>query len=100
MHLWSLEDMLDESIGGRDEQEQDTNGVQTALGLAKSTTESTFVVNVLEQQIGTDDERNDIGDPVTSGVDDQVGGRDDEQDEGHRELQVTVNEIGKLLSEE
>jgi len=70
------------------------------MGLGKSTTESTFVANVLEQQIGTDDETDDVGDQVTSGVDDQVGGRDDEQDEGHRELQVTVNEVGKLLSEE
>jgi len=95
-----LDDVLEQSPRGSHEQEQDSKAVGSALSLPEGATETAGVVGVLEQQVGTDQERDDVGDDVAPHVDDRLGGGDNQQDEGDGELQVTIDELGELLGEE
>ena len=56
------------------------------------------MVGVLEQQVSTDQETDNVGEQVASRVHDQVRGRHNEQDEGYGELQVTYIRIKASIS--
>lgn len=81
--------MLEERPEGCDEQEEDANGVRNAPRLAESATEAASVAGMLKQQIGTDQEGNDVGDDGASHVDNCLRGSDDKEDEGYGQLEIT-----------
>jgi hypothetical protein len=87
--LLRLEDVPEQSPRWRYEQEQDSEAVGSTLSLAECATEAAGVVGVLPQQVGTDRQRDEVRDDGPPHAHNQLGGGDDQQDEGDGELHVT-----------
>lgn len=70
--------MLEEGPRGCHEQEKDSDGMRDAPRLAESTTEATSMTGVLEEQVGADEEGDQVSNNAVSRANDQLGSSNDE----------------------
>lgn len=102
-YRWSppdLEDVGEDSVQGSNEQQNDANSVAHTAGFCECGTAASSIADVLNQKISANNYGDNLCIDACAVFDEQLGGSDDEEDEGGRQLQITMDRLRQLGGEE